>query len=137
VELATFIRGDLERLYMTGIDDEYFQVPWRREILLNSLLVWALQHKSISYRQGMHEIIGTIFYVLEIELLAWQSNIENGTIPRDYPLAHSFTRDALESSCYYMMDKIMAHLLPLYDPKNSSSGSPAIVTFCSKIQGNL
>ena len=65
MELATFIKGDLERLYITGIDDEYFQLKWRRDVLLNVLLVWALVHPTISYRQGMHEICGPIMYLLE------------------------------------------------------------------------
>ncbi len=66
MELATFIKGDLERLYITGIPDDYFEVIWRRDILLNALMVWSLVNKAISYRQGMHEIIGTLFFVLEL-----------------------------------------------------------------------
>ncbi len=65
MELATFIKGDLERLYVTGIEDEYFELKRRRDILLNVLLVWALRHPSISYRQGMHEICGPLVFALE------------------------------------------------------------------------
>ena len=65
MELATFIKGDLERLYITGIEDDFFQLKWRKDVLLNVLLVWALDHPLISYRQGMHEICGPIIYLLE------------------------------------------------------------------------
>jgi hypothetical protein len=66
MELVSFIKGDLERLYVTGIDDTYFEAKWRRDVLLNILLVWALQNPHISYRQGMHEIVGPVLYVIEL-----------------------------------------------------------------------
>lgn len=65
MELSNFIRGDLERLYVSGIHHTYFEDKAHQEILLNVLLVWALQHPQISYRQGMHEIVGPILFVLE------------------------------------------------------------------------
>ena len=55
---------------MTGIADDYFEDQRRRDIILHVLFVWAAQHKTTSYRQGMHEIAGPILFVLEQEMQA-------------------------------------------------------------------
>ena len=52
MELVNFIKGDLSRLYMSGIDDEFFQTPRRKEIVLNVLFVWSAKNPNTSYRQG-------------------------------------------------------------------------------------
>ena len=73
MELTNFINGDLDRLYITGVEqEEYFQTPERRRVLLSVLFIWASQHPVVSYRQGMHEIAGYVLYCVERERSAWQ-----------------------------------------------------------------
>lgn len=52
LEKVKSIELDLNRLYMNGIDDEYFQTKRRKTILQSILLIWSVQNPSISYRQG-------------------------------------------------------------------------------------
>jgi len=66
LELINFIKIDLERLYMNGIPDEYFFESQRKERLINILAVWSIANPAISYRQGMHEVLGGIYKALEI-----------------------------------------------------------------------
>jgi len=141
VELGNFIKGDLERLYVTGIEDEYFEDQRIRDILLNVLLVWALAHPHISYRQGMHEVCGPILHVLEREFKTWNDALTTGTVqPDSHALAPFFVNrggmDAfLEANCFALLDCAMEHMEPLYDPTNGPDGLAQIVKFCSKIQG--
>ena len=130
VELSNFINGDLDRLYMNGIEDEYFQSEQRRELLLSVLLLWALLHKKTSYRQGMHELAGPILYVLEQELeqftAAGSDNI--------FGLSRAST---LEAHTFVMFSRIMQDLDVLYDPTpspHSPDRQPEVVAFCTKIQ---
>eukprot|EP01031_Cornospumella_fuschlensis_P024383 gene24383-29478_t len=67
VELISFIKGDLDRLYMSGIEDEYFQSKSMRSMLLAMLFIYSYTHSYISYRQGMHEIAGICVYVVTME----------------------------------------------------------------------
>jgi hypothetical protein len=144
-DLGNFIKGDLERLYVTGIDDEYFESQRIRDVLLNVLLVWALAHPRISYRQGMHEVCGPILHVLEREYETWSAALASGTLaPDSHPLASFFTagpgaaRDAfLEANCFALLARVMDHMEPLYDPTNGPDGLAQIVNFCSKIQGEF
>ena len=40
IEKTKFIQGDLDRLYMNGIDDQYFQNAKRGKLLLSVLFLW-------------------------------------------------------------------------------------------------
>ena len=69
LDLIKFIQGDLDRLYVDGVDDDFFQDSARKEMILNILFVWAVQHKEAgAYRQGMHELVAFILFVMESEL---------------------------------------------------------------------
>ena len=52
VEKVKIIELDLNRLYMTGIEDEYFHTKRRKNMLLSVLLIWSVLHPVTSYRQG-------------------------------------------------------------------------------------
>jgi hypothetical protein len=136
MELSNFIKGDLDRLYMTGIDDEYFQSDKRRSQLLSILLIWSLQNKNISYRQGMHEIIGPILMCVEAESDAWILENKKNSIDK-HILSESFTSNNIEAYSYWLFNRIMVELKPLYDPTPSASvkaSEPAVVHYCTKIQ---
>ena len=134
VELCNFIGVDLDRLYLHGIEDEYFQTKERREILTNVLFVWSARHRTISYRQGMHEIVGPILFCLENEVDAWA----NSDLPESHALYQCFTRASLEANIFWIFERVMAELDILYDPNPSSTKGPealpSIVSFCAKVQ---
>ena len=55
-----------------------------------------------------------------------------------YPLTDCLDNlQNLEANCYFLFENVMQHLEPLYNPKNTSGGTPAIVSFCCKVQGKL
>jgi Rab-GTPase-TBC domain len=67
VEKVKAIELDLNRLYMNGIDEEYFHTKRRNSILQSVLLIWSVQNPSISYRQGIvgHRKLTTSFLMSE------------------------------------------------------------------------
>lgn len=134
MEMINFIKGDLTRLYMTGIEDEYFQVPRRRDIILNVLFVWSAIHKTTSYRQGMHEIAGPILFVLESELQGFDEYTKNFPDAVN-PLKDSFSENNLEAYTYSIFEKVLDQLEPLYDPTVRADGQPQVVHFCANLQG--
>eukprot|EP01038_Epipyxis_sp_PR26KG_P004508 gene4508-6370_t len=134
MELINFIRGDLDRLYLSGIyPDDYFQDKNRRSILTNILFIWSTSYSNISYRQGMHEILGTILFVVEQEAYLWNKAKDNKKdgLNDNFSLYNSFTESTIESHTYWIFDAIMCELVPIYDPNNTQ---PYIVSYCTKIQ---
>lgn len=139
--LATMedIKMDLDRLYITGIVDEYFEKPHRIALLSNVLLLWACRNKEIAYRQGMHEVAACLLYAVEEELLAYNSASSENVMrfPKSKILAAISEPDAVEAHTYWLFDHLMLHLSPLYDPEAKKKGSETntnVVHFCCAIQ---
>lgn len=139
-ESLKLITADLDRLYLTGVDDEYFQSENRRKMLENILFIWSARHESVSYRQGMHEIAGTVLLVVEKELAGWDAealNHKDAEALSKHPLRGCFAPAHVEPFTFWIFERIMKDLCPLYDPAVGADHQPAIVQYCTNIQGGL
>ncbi|KAK7265219.1 hypothetical protein RJT34_32835 [Clitoria ternatea] len=65
-ELERMVDQDLSRLYPEH--GSYFQTPGCQGILRRILLLWCLRHPECGYRQGMHELLAPVLYVLQIDV---------------------------------------------------------------------
>ncbi|KAE9604727.1 putative Rab-GTPase-TBC domain-containing protein [Lupinus albus] len=65
-ELERMVDQDLSRLYPEH--GTYFQTPGCQGMLRRILLLWCLRHPECGYRQGMHELIAPLIYVLQVDL---------------------------------------------------------------------
>lgn len=66
-ELEETIDKDLTRLYPEH--GSFFQSPVFQAMLRRILLVWSLMHPDYSYRQGMHELLAPLLYVLHCDVV--------------------------------------------------------------------
>nr|KYP62282.1 TBC1 domain family member 5 [Cajanus cajan] len=65
-ELERMVDQDLSRLYPEH--GSYFQTLGCQSMLRRILLLWCLRHPEFSYRQGMHELLAPLLYVLQVDL---------------------------------------------------------------------
>ncbi|CAJ1941771.1 unnamed protein product [Sphenostylis stenocarpa] len=65
-EMEKMVDQDLSRLYPEH--GNYFQTPGCQGILRRILLLWCLRHPECGYRQGMHELLAPILYVLQCDV---------------------------------------------------------------------
>lgn len=65
-ELEKTVDQDLSRLYPEH--GSYFQTPACQGILRRILLLWCLRHPEYGYRQGMHELLAPLLYVLHVDV---------------------------------------------------------------------
>ncbi|XP_047977313.1 TBC1 domain family member 5 homolog A-like [Salvia hispanica] len=65
-ELERMLDQDLTRLYPER--DSYFQTSVCQGILRRILLLWCLRNPEYGYRQGMHEILAPLLYVLHVDV---------------------------------------------------------------------
>ena len=138
---------------MNGISEEYFKTERRQAMLLNILFVWSSLHSTTSYRQGMHEITAPILYVLEQEIEEWAIKTDemNQSFSFDteqeqkdfFDMLNQLSEvmcqndSLLESSVYWLFERIMRELEPLYSPVTGADEQPAIVHYCTKIQEHM
>jgi len=67
-ELKLTINQDVIRTFP---EIEFFQLPEVREIMVNILFCYAREHPQISYRQGMHELLAPLIFVLHSDQQAF------------------------------------------------------------------
>ncbi|KAI4381130.1 hypothetical protein MLD38_007238 [Melastoma candidum] len=65
-ELEKMVDQDLLRLYPE--DGSFFQTPGCQGMLRRILLLWSLRHPEYGYRQGMHELLAPLVYVLHVDM---------------------------------------------------------------------
>ncbi|KAG4113283.1 hypothetical protein ERO13_D13G213200v2 [Gossypium hirsutum] len=65
-ELEKMVNQDLSRLYPEH--ESYFQTPGCQGMLRRILLLWCLRHPDCGYRQGMHELLAPLLYVLHVDV---------------------------------------------------------------------
>ncbi|EOA12377.1 hypothetical protein CARUB_v10025951mg [Capsella rubella] len=65
-ELEKTLDQDLSRLYPEH--GSYFQSSGCQGMLRRVLLLWCLKHPEIGYRQGMHELLAPLLYVLQVDV---------------------------------------------------------------------
>lgn len=46
-------------------DNVYFRQPATQNMMLDILFVWCKMHPTIGYRQGMHEVLAPLLWVVE------------------------------------------------------------------------
>ncbi|XP_058113579.1 uncharacterized protein LOC131256645 [Magnolia sinica] len=65
-ELEKMVDQDLSRLYPEH--GSYFQASICQAMLRRILLLWCLRHPEYGYRQGMHELLAPLLYVLHVDV---------------------------------------------------------------------
>ncbi|KAI3447325.1 hypothetical protein Pfo_003990 [Paulownia fortunei] len=65
-ELERMVDQDLTRLYPER--GSYFQTSGCQGMLRRILLLWCLRHSEYGYRQGMHELLAPLLYVLHVDV---------------------------------------------------------------------
>eukprot|EP00026_Physarum_polycephalum_P005748 Phypoly_transcript_05786.p1 GENE.Phypoly_transcript_05786~~Phypoly_transcript_05786.p1 ORF type:complete len:554 (+),score=80.11 Phypoly_transcript_05786:209-1870(+) len=152
-ELEKTIHQDIERCYP---DKEFFQEPFVRDIMSRILFIYAKMNPSLSYRQGMHELLAPIVYLLHNE----RSKKENELDPEDAQtkldesaekvLASLLDITALEADVFFIFRHLMcitgdwfSPVPPSNQPKKVNSGTTGaedeqaatpVVNKCRRIQ---
>ncbi|CAD2101351.1 GTPase-activating protein, putative [Plasmodium vinckei lentum] len=123
-ELNNEIKQDILRTYS---EKKIFQSEKIRDILNKILFIWAKKNPSISYKQGMNEIVAIFFIVNYREQIIQNDssyNYDNKKYYKEYVTL--FKNDEIESDTYIIFDHFMNMGLKYLfssgeDKKNQSS----------------
>eukprot|EP01127_Copromyxa_protea_P021052 TRINITY_DN7142_c0_g1_i1.p1 TRINITY_DN7142_c0_g1~~TRINITY_DN7142_c0_g1_i1.p1 ORF type:complete len:475 (-),score=112.25 TRINITY_DN7142_c0_g1_i1:435-1760(-) len=95
--LLKIIKQDVERTYP---EYDFFEQEWVATILTNVLFVYSSEHSELSYKQGMHELLAPIVYVLA------KAQIESPSEAQDSRVLSSSA--FLEHDAFLLFEKVMA-----------------------------
>ncbi|CAL9167980.1 unnamed protein product [Musa hybrid cultivar] len=103
-ELEKMLDQDLSRLYPD--QEGYFQTATCQAMLRQILLLWCLIHPECGYRQGMHELLAPLLYVLHIDL-QYLSQVRDEYEDYFSDEFHGVSLPEIELSSAYRFEKIM------------------------------
>ncbi|XP_065354231.1 TBC1 domain family member 5 [Calliphora vicina] len=136
-ELFAVIRQDVVRTF-PGVD--FFRKPLVQNSMCNILFYYAREHPYMCYRQGMHEILAPVIFVMygdHQSLLHFREIAKD--IEIDNTLLNVLNPSYLEADSYFIFSRIMASIESYYRvsnnlPTNLNSGNGMMAT--TKIENN-
>jgi TBC1 domain family protein 5 len=105
-------------------DNVYFRQPATQNMMLDILFVWCKMHPSIGYRQGMHEVLAPLLWVVERDAVGASTNSSV-----DLTLADMLDSTYVEHDTYTLFGLIMQTAKSFFspaDPKSSSNETPML-----------
>ncbi|KAK3865498.1 hypothetical protein Pcinc_028894 [Petrolisthes cinctipes] len=119
-ELKKLIRQDVVRTFP---EVEFFQSQRIRDLMVTVLFCHARQHPSLGYRQGMHEVLAPLIFVLHCDHQAHKHALEMDTTPN--VLQEMMDEAYLEHDAFSLFEGVMKGLEPWYIvSENSNQPNP-------------
>ncbi|KAG9012881.1 hypothetical protein FRB90_006458, partial [Tulasnella sp. 427] len=139
VELRKTIAQDVERTFP---EIPYFRQPAVQTALTTILFLHCLEHPSIGYRQGMHELLAPILYVVDYDSIAAnppgissevQEMCNRTWVAADAWLLFGLVMDAVRE--WYEWQEPPPQTASTAGPVQGNSWVAPIVKICGDIQG--
>jgi|TARA_R110002003_G_scaffold27_6_gene1383 TBC1 domain family protein 5 len=99
-------------------DNVYFRQPGTQDMMLDILFVWCKMHPGIGYRQGMHEILAPLLWVVERDAINASSGEEGSG---DQLLADMLDSSYIEHDSHTLFSLIMQTAQSFYAPAETGS----------------
>ncbi|KJH43214.1 hypothetical protein DICVIV_10774 [Dictyocaulus viviparus] len=135
-DLRDLISKDVSRTYP---ELEFFQQDHIRRMMCDILLIYAKENPFVSYKQGMHEILAPLVFVLFSDQQSFSHCKENGNLNSlstdDYSiLSHVYNAEYLENDSYAMFSEMMLEVVKWYEEGSQTPKSSDEAALYSQIQ---
>lgn len=110
-------------------DNTYFRQPDTQKMMLDILFIFCKLNPEVGYRQGMHEVLAPILWVVERDALdAKQAGVDNRTQHKDL-LLDMCDSHSIEHDTFTLFGLVMQNAKSFYEPSKTkqSSDSPMLV----------
>lgn len=121
-------------------DSTYFRQPATQTMLLDIMFIWCKLNPDVGYRQGMHELLGIVLWVVERDAI--QEGAGSGR-EKDELLKQLCAARYIEHDTFTLFGLIMQNAKAFYDPgaqggkaMRSTEESPMLVR-CRRIFDNI
>ncbi|KAI5306973.1 hypothetical protein KEM56_005967 [Ascosphaera pollenicola] len=111
-------------------DNHYFRDPQTKRRMLDVLFIWANLNPDIGYRQGMHEILAPVMWVVDSDSVGVQSEPEPWG---DETMMVTLDSRFIEHDSFTLFAAIMQNVKALYEHGDGGNGKPADVNYESPI----
>lgn len=102
-------------------DNLYFRQPETQAILLDVLFIWSKLNPDVGYRQGMHEVLALILWVVERDAI--EENPSARVDPGDSVMLAVFNARFIGHDAFTLFCLIMQGLKSSYEPGGTINAS--------------
>ncbi|KAF1971917.1 RabGAP/TBC [Bimuria novae-zelandiae CBS 107.79] len=127
--LRAEIFQDIERCMP---DNVYFRQPATQNMMLDVLFVWCKMHPNVGYRQGMHEILAPLLWVIERDAVD-MARVDTAEV--EQTLVDMLDASYMEHDTFTLFSLIMQTAMSFYvpaDPASNFKESPMLAR-CARI----
>ena len=100
-------------------ENSFFQEPSTQKILLDILFIYSKLHPDVGYRQGMHEILAPILWVIHCDAIE-PSPLSNRK-PEDSFMSDVLDQDYVEHDAFTLFCAVMQTAKSFYEIGDSTS----------------
>jgi hypothetical protein len=129
-KVRKLISQDIDRTYP---EYTFFKQQWVKDMMMDILFIYSKEHEVVSYRQGMHELLAPIIYMLDQEkMVSSEKSVLSQLMDANY----------LQNDAYIIFERIMKSTGSWFLGKNSDkdkefpTDSPIIMK-CNNIFHNI
>lgn len=116
-------------------ENAYFRLPETQRIMLDILFVYCRLNPDVSYRQGMHEILAPILFVVESDAIdLGQSSKAMG---EDALIKGIFDAAHIEHDAFTLFGQVMQSAKNFYEQTTHQGAEKSIVSRSTKIFSDL
>ncbi|KAJ8656160.1 hypothetical protein O0I10_008173 [Lichtheimia ornata] len=119
-EIRKVIRQDVDRTFP---DVEFFRSDQVQEQMTDILFIYCKLNQDVSYRQGMHELLAPIYFVLSMESISTPNDSHSPVDATDRLITQVLDPHYVEHDAYILFDKLMVHAKPWYEFNEKLSSS--------------
>ena len=105
-------------------DNLYFREPSTQNILLDILFVYCKLNRDIGYRQGMHEVLAPIVWVISRDAV-YADDTSNHTVDSERMITLVLDQDYIEHDAFSLFTAIMQTVKTFYEPGNNNEAVTA------------
>lgn len=108
-------------------DNAYFRAPATQTTLLDVLFVWCKLNPDVGYRQGMHELLAPVLWVVERDAIELHPG-QDAPADADPLLLDVFDQRFVEHDAFTLFGLVMQNAKAFFAPSESPQAeSPMIV----------
>jgi TBC1 domain family protein 5 len=97
-------------------DEPYFRRPETQRILLDILFIFCKINQDVGYRQGMHELLAPILWVIEQDAIESRNESEKGASMGDDPIMRQMLDPFyIEHDAFTLLSLIMRSAKSFYE----------------------
>ena len=109
-------------------EEPYFRLPNTQRLMLDILFIFCKINQDVGYRQGMHEILAPILWVIEHDSVSYENKTERTGSPDDTLLKETLDPAYIEHDAFTILSLIMRTAKSFYelgepDKRSSTSSS--------------